>query len=33
LSANGLAVLFLGIVPQPLMALCLHAIEQSYGFR
>ena len=33
LSANGLAVLILGIVPQPLMALCLHAIEQSYGFR
>jgi len=33
LSANGLAVLFVGIVPQPLMALCLHAIEQSYGFR
>jgi len=33
LSANGLAVLLLGIVPQPLMALCLHAIEQSYGFR
>jgi len=33
LSANGLAVLFLGIAPQPLMALCLHAIEQSYGFR
>jgi NADH-quinone oxidoreductase subunit N len=33
LSANGLAILVLGIAPQPLMALCLHAIEQSYGLR
>lgn len=33
LSANGLAILMLGIVPQPLMALCLYAIEQSYGLR
>jgi NADH-quinone oxidoreductase subunit N len=33
LSANGLAVLLLGIAPQPLMALCLRAIEQSYGLR
>jgi NADH-quinone oxidoreductase subunit N len=33
LSANGLAVLALGIVPQPLMALCLYAVEQSYGLR
>ncbi len=33
LSANGLAILLLGIVPQPLMALCLYAIEQSYGLR
>jgi NADH-quinone oxidoreductase subunit N len=33
LSANGLAILLLGIAPQPLMALCLHAIEQSYGLR
>ena len=33
LSANGLAVLALGIVPQPLMGLCLYAIEQSYGLR
>jgi NADH-quinone oxidoreductase subunit N len=27
LSANGLALLVLGIVPQPLMALCLAAIH------
>ncbi len=33
LSANGLAILVLGIVPQPLMGLCLHAIQQSYGLR
>jgi len=33
LSANGVAVLVLGIVPQPLMGLCLYAIEQSYGLR
>lgn len=33
LSANGLAVLALGIVPQPLMGLCLTAIQQSYGLR
>ncbi|MCC6609381.1 MAG: NADH-quinone oxidoreductase subunit NuoN [Burkholderiales bacterium] len=33
LSANGLAILLLGIVPQPLMGLCLAAIRQSYGLR
>jgi NADH-quinone oxidoreductase subunit N len=33
LSANGVAVLALGIVPQPLMGLCLAAIQQSYGLR
>jgi len=33
LSANGVAILVLGIVPQPLMGLCLYAIEQSYGLR
>ena len=29
MSANGLAVLALGILPQPLMALCAYAIENS----
>ena len=29
LSANGLAMLVLGIMPQPLMALCLFAIQAS----
>ena len=29
MSANGLAVLALGILPQPLMALCAYAIQQS----
>ena len=29
MSANGLAVLGLGILPQPLMALCAYAIQQS----
>ena len=29
MSANGLAVLVLGILPQPLMALCAYAIENS----
>jgi NADH-quinone oxidoreductase subunit N len=29
LSANGLAVLVLGILPQPLMAVCVHAIGAS----
>jgi len=33
LSANGIAVLALGIAPQPLMGLCLAAIQQSYGLR
>ena len=33
LSANGVAILALGIIPQPLMALCLYAVEQSYGLR
>lgn len=30
MSANGLAVLGLGILPQPLMAVCLHAIGTSF---
>jgi NADH-quinone oxidoreductase subunit N len=30
LSANGLAVLVLGILPGPLMALCLDAIQRIY---
>jgi len=30
LSANGLAVLALGILPQPLMAVCVHAIGASF---
>jgi NADH-quinone oxidoreductase subunit N len=29
MSANGLAVLALGIIPQPLMALCLYSIQAS----
>ena len=29
MSANGLAVLALGILPQPLMAVCMHAIGSS----
>lgn len=31
LSVNGLAVLLLGIVPQPLIALCMQAMEVSLG--
>ena len=30
MSVNGLAILALGIVPQPLMAVCLHAIGASF---
>ena len=30
MSANGLAVLALGIVPQPLMAVCVHAVGVSF---
>ncbi len=30
MSANGLAILVLGIVPQPLMAVCIHAIHASF---
>jgi len=30
MSVNGLAVLVLGIVPQPLMALCIASIQQSF---
>jgi NADH-quinone oxidoreductase subunit N len=30
MSANGLAVLALGILPQPLMAVCAHAIATSF---
>lgn len=29
MGANGLAVLLLGIMPQPLMAMCIYAVEQS----
>jgi NADH-quinone oxidoreductase subunit N len=29
LSINGLAVLVLGILPQPLMALCAYAMQAS----
>jgi len=29
MSANGLAMLLLGILPEPLMALCLYAIQAS----
>lgn len=29
MSTNGLAVLFLGILPQPLMALCAYSIQRS----
>ena len=30
MSANGLAVLALGVLPQPLMAVCVHAIGASF---
>jgi NADH-quinone oxidoreductase subunit N len=30
MSANGIAVLALGILPQPLMAVCVHAIHTSF---
>jgi NADH-quinone oxidoreductase subunit N len=30
MSANGLAILVLGILPQPLMAVCVHAIGASF---
>ena len=30
MSANGLAILALGIVPQPLMAVCIYAIDASF---
>jgi NADH-quinone oxidoreductase subunit N len=30
MSANGLAILALGILPQPLMAVCVHAIGASF---
>jgi NADH-quinone oxidoreductase subunit N len=30
MSANGLAVLAVGILPQPLMAVCMHAIGASF---
>jgi NADH-quinone oxidoreductase subunit N len=30
MSINGLAILALGIVPQPLMAVCIHAIGASF---
>ncbi|HQT00847.1 MAG: NADH-quinone oxidoreductase subunit N [Hydrogenophilales bacterium 16-64-46] len=30
MSANGLAVLVLGVLPQPLMAVCLHAVGASF---
>jgi NADH-quinone oxidoreductase subunit N len=30
MSANGLAVLMLGILPQPLMGVCMHAIGASF---
>ena len=29
IGANGLAMLVLGILPQPLMALCLYSIQSS----
>lgn len=31
MSVNGLAILALGFIPQPLMALCAYAIQQSLG--
>jgi NADH-quinone oxidoreductase subunit N len=31
LSANGLAMLVLGILPGPLMAWCVQAVRQSLG--
>jgi NADH-quinone oxidoreductase subunit N len=30
MSVNGLAILALGILPQPLMAVCIHAIRASF---
>jgi NADH-quinone oxidoreductase subunit N len=30
MSANGLAVLALGVIPQPLMAVCLYAVGASF---
>ncbi len=30
MSANGIAVLALGILPQPLMAVCVNAIHASF---
>jgi NADH-quinone oxidoreductase subunit N len=30
MSVNGLAILALGILPQPLMAVCIHAIGKSF---
>ncbi|WP_324778495.1 NADH-quinone oxidoreductase subunit NuoN [Thiobacillus sedimenti] len=30
MSANGLAILALGILPQPLMAVCIHAVGASF---
>jgi NADH-quinone oxidoreductase subunit N len=30
LSTNGLAILLFGILPQPLMALCVHSIQSSF---
>ena len=30
MSLNGAAVLFFGIVPQPLMAICLYSIQASF---
>jgi NADH-quinone oxidoreductase subunit N len=29
LSANGLAILLLGILPQPLMTLCAYSVQMS----
>lgn len=31
LTINGLAILVLGVVPGPLLTLCLHAMRRSYG--
>jgi NADH-quinone oxidoreductase subunit N len=30
MSANGLAILLFGILPQPLMAICVHSIQSSF---
>jgi NADH-quinone oxidoreductase subunit N len=30
MSINGLAILALGVMPQPLMAVCIHAIGASF---